>query len=422
MKSLLRLFQFPGYKITDVRVSTRDKTAKVILDREDSKDFLCYRCGCALGARRGRYRLGVKELSLMGFATTIQFWRFKGDCSHCKKARSEAVDFISEETPHITVQYAEWVGTMCEFAATSRVAKFTKESESTLRRIDLRRMQRYLKKYKIPKVSRIAVDEVYARKKSRYKNENRDQKFFTVITDLNTRRVIWVTESRNKGALDEFFKILGPAACEKIEVVAMDQHDPYRKSVRDNCPNGVVVWDRFHLMQSFNEALNETRKTIHDQTPSKDPAFLLTRGKYRFNFLKKPCRRTEKEKSHIDQVFLENSKFCQLEIIKERMYSMFDQKSEISGLDVFIELGRWVKQAGFFELDRWYRNLERNWDTVKNYFAHRVTSALAEGTNNVIKALKRRAYGYRNMEYFRLKIMQVCGYLNSEWAGKQVVA
>ena len=63
----------------------------------------------------------------------------------------------------------------------------------------------------------------------------------------------------------------------------------------------------------------------------------------------------------------------------------------------------------------WFNNLDRNWSTLKNYFTVKVTSALSEGQNNVIKTLKRRAYGYRNMEHFRLKILQVCGYLNSRY-------
>jgi transposase len=130
---------------------------------------------------------------------------------------------------------------MCEFAIVSRSAEFTKVSASTLRRIDLGRMKRMLQKYKIPKVTKIAVDEVYSRKKSHYKGESRNNKFFTVITDLVTGRVLWVTSSRNKSALDEFFSIIGKKACAKIQVVAMDQHDPYKASVKEHCPNAQVV-------------------------------------------------------------------------------------------------------------------------------------------------------------------------------------
>lgn len=421
MNSLLRLFRYEGYEVIDVQVSVRDERVVIVLDRKDDKGFFCSSCRIPLGKYRGRHRFSVKEMSIMGYSTEIRLWRHKGYCPKCQKARSEEISFIPRQHARVTKAYDEFVGHMCEFAPVSRVAKFTGNSETRTRTIDYERMRRYLRTYKIPPVTHITVDEVYARKKSRYKNESRDKKFFTVITDLKTRKVIWVSESREKAALDEFFNIIGKKACHDIQVVAIDQYDGYKRSVKDNCPNATVVWDRFHLMQTFNEALNEERKTLHNSFPRGSDIQELTRGKYRFIFLKKPDRRTKDDQSHIDQVFLENAKFSQLEIIKERFYSFFDQRSEISALDVFCEIGRWIDQTDFQMMRRWYRHLERNWDTVKNYFTFKVSSALAEGTNNVIKALKRRAFGYVNMDYFRLKIMQVCGYLNSEWAGKQVV-
>lgn len=421
MKSLLRLFRYEGYHVIDVQVSVRDQRTVVILESDEDKAFFCSKCRTPLRERRGRHRFSIKEMTIMGFATELRLWRQKGHCPQCRKVRSEEIPFLPRQTARVSSAYAEWVGTMCEFVTNSRVAKFTGNSETRIRDIDYERMRRHLKTYKIPEVSQITVDEVYARKKSRYRGESRDKRFFTVITDLDTRRVIWVSESREKKALDEFFELIGSEACQKIKVVAIDQHDAYKKSVQEYCPNATVVWDRFHLMKTFNEALNEERKTLHDSFPKGSDIKELTRPKYKYIFLRKPSRRSKKDQSHIDQVFLENSKFSQLEIIKERFYSFFDQESEISALDVFCELGRWIEQCGFSIMEKWYRNLERNWDTVKNYFTYKVTSALAEGTNNVIKALKRRAYGYRDMDYFRLKIMQVCGYLNSEWAGKQGV-
>lgn len=420
MRSLLRLFNYDGYRVIDSRVSTRDQTLEVVLERKGSKPLDCRVCGCPLRQQRGSYWLRLRELSVMNFKTTVKLRRQKAHCPNCRKARSEKIDFIAEATPHLTAQYAEWMGMMCEFSPVSRVAKFCGHSEGRVRNIDYARMRRYLKKYKIPPATHIAVDEVYARRKPR-KGENRDKRFFTVITDLDTRKVIWVSESRQKEALDEFFQMIGKKACEDIKVVAIDQHDGYRKSVGQHCPQATVVWDRFHLMQSFNEALNEERKTLHDSFEKGSDIKELTRAKYKYIFLRKPSRRTKADQSHIDQVFLENSKFSQLEIIKEFFYSFFDQTSEISALDIFCELGRWVDQAGFRIIKNWYRNLENNWETLKNYFRFKVTSALAEGVNNVIKTLKRRAYGYRDMDYFRLKIMQVCGYLNSDWAGKQGV-
>src|SRR5260370_36811664 len=96
-------------------------------------------------------------------------------------------------------------------------------------------------------------------------NETRDDLFLTVIVDLETHRVIWVSQSRKKEALDEFFQILGEKGCQGIRVVATDQHRGYGASVEQHCPNATVVWDRFHLVQQFNEALNEDRRYEYEQ-------------------------------------------------------------------------------------------------------------------------------------------------------------
>ena len=79
------------------------------------------------------------------------------------------------------------------------------------------------------------------------------------------------------------------------------------------------------------------------------------------------------------------------------MVTFFDEASAVSAKKVFEEIGDWIWQAGFQHLMKWYSNLEKGWDTLKNYFVYRVTSALSEGINNVIKTLKRRAIGYKNM-------------------------
>lgn len=74
-----------------------------------------------------------------------------------------------------------------------------------------------------------------------------------MVVDINTHKVIWVSGSRRKEALDEFFKIIGPENCKKIEVVATDQHTAYAASVEEYCPQATLVWDRFHLVQKFND-------------------------------------------------------------------------------------------------------------------------------------------------------------------------
>jgi len=406
---------FVGYEIIEIKEWLEKKRIDIWLDKKEEKEFKCFRCGNELGAKRGKYFLRLEGMPIMGFRFYIHLCREKGVCEKCKKARAEDIEFISKETPHLTQDYAWWLGRICEIASVSRVAELHELNSMSMWRLDLARMRRMLKHYKIPEVTKITVDEVYARKKAKHANESRNDRFFTVISDLVTRKVIWVSDSRSKSGLDEFFKIIGEEACKKIEVVAMDQHEDYRASAREYCPQATVVWDRFHIMQNFEEAVNETRKTLHEELLKKSDAARLTRGKYRFLFLKKAARRTEDERAHLNEVFKENELFAKLEMIKERMITFFDEQTEEGAKKVFEEVGDWIWQARFEPLMKWYTNLEKQWVTLKNYFTYRVTTALSEGINNVIKMLKRRAFGYRNMQYFKLKIMQVCGYLNSRF-------
>jgi transposase len=406
---------FKGYDVLDVKEFLQEGLIEIYLGRREDKDWCCYRCGHVLSIERGKYRSCLEGMPVMGLRVWIYFWRHKGHCSKCNKARAEAVEFVSEETPHLTIDFAWWVGRMCEIAAISRVAELMQQDETTTWRLDFNRMKRMLARYRIPKVRKISVDEVYARKKPKYKGERRDDRFFTVISDLETHKVIWVSEGRSKEALDQFFILIGKEACDGIEVVAADMYQGFAASVREYCKKATLVWDRFHVMQIFEEAVNETRKTLHAEQDQGSDLHRLTRGKYRFMFVKKAIRRTEEEKSHIDDVLDANEYFAKLELIKERMLSFFDQPTEEEAKKVFEEVGEWIFQAGFNPLMSWYNNIEQGWKTLRNYFKYRVSSALSEGHNNVIKMLKRRAFGYRNMEYFRLKIMQMCGYLNSRF-------
>ena len=113
-------------------------------------------------------------------------------------------------------------------------------------RIDYDRLLKMLQNYKIPDVERISVDEVYTRRKKYHKSESRNEQYFTIITDMKTRRVIWVSKSRSRSGLDEFFTIIGKERCKKIKVVAMDLHDAFKASVKDHCENATIVWDKFH--------------------------------------------------------------------------------------------------------------------------------------------------------------------------------
>ncbi|PIK15966.1 ISL3 family transposase [Halobacteriovorax sp. JY17] len=406
----------PGFEVIDIKEWISKGYIEIYLKNKEESPRTCNKCGHNLdNAKVGEHRIKVRSLDIHKFKTYLILKRQKHFCGNCKKVRSETLDFISKESPHVTEEYAWWLGRLCEISPVSRAAEFTGNSPMTMWRFDFARMRRLFQNYKIPKVSRISVDEVYARRQKYYKKESRDKRFFTIISDLKTGRVVWVSESRSKEALDEFFHIIGEERCKEIEVVAGDQFDGYKKSVEENCPHATFVWDRFHIMQTFEKYVNDDRAWLSGHM-CKGEMKRMTRGKFKQLFLKKAERRDKFENRHINDVLKDNHYFVLLELIKEGMFQIYQSKNEIEARDKFDEMGEWIKQSKvFYNLEKWWKTFDSNWNTFKNYFKYRVSSSLSEGINNVIKTVKKRAYGYRNMAYFKLKILQVCGFLNSKY-------
>lgn len=405
----------PNFKIIDLKEWLNKGIIEVYLRPDENHKRCCHRCGHELHGITSSYKIRVQSMPIFQYKTFLCLKRAKGHCSRCKKIRSEDLDFLCPETPHFTRDYAWWLGRFCEVTAVSQVGKRTGHDGMTMWRLDFNRMKRMFQHYKIPRVRRISVDEVYARSKKYHAKECRDNRFFTIICDLDTRRVVWVSESRSKQALDEFFHIIGPQRCQEIKVAAIDQHDAYKASIEEHCPNATVVWDRFHIMQNFESAVNEDRAWLSKHL-CRGENKRLTRGKYKQLFLKRADRRSSIEKRHIKDVLKDNEEFAYLELIKEGMFEVYNSKNEFEAREKFVQIGEWIRQgAHFYELKKWWKRFEQGWGTFKNYFDHRVSSSLSEGQNNVIKAIKRRGFGYRNMTYFKLKILQVCGFLNSDY-------
>lgn len=405
-----RIFQ--GFTVSDIKENQSLRHMEIVLEKVPDKVHVCSRCGKELGAQEGRYWVKARHLRVFNWTVSVSFWREKRHCGNCGKIRSEAIDWLCPTSPHMTMELAWWVNRMSEITSVLAVSKLESVDKMACYKVDHYILARLLQGYEIPSVTHISVDEVYARgPKQQKENETRDDLFLTVIVDQRTRKVIWVSQSRRKEALDLFFEMIGPEACSKIKVVATDQHDGYSASVKQYCPDASVVWDRFHLVQKFNEALNEERKSELENIDPEGQMGDLMNGKYRYIFLTKAKNRKEKDQRHIDEVMRLNERMAKLELIKEHFHQMFDEQDKMSAQVKLCECYEWAWQANAFLIVKWILSImddQRFW----NYWEHRVTTGLSEGINRAIKGLKWQAYGYKNMAYFALKIMQKCGYLN----------
>lgn len=412
---------FQGFTTRDIKESHSSKHMVLVLESNEDRVRLCRCCGEVLGRKRGEYGLEARHLKVFGWSSSIRVQVWKCECDTCGKIRAEKIEFICPTSPHMTLELAWWINRLTCGTSVLEASRLESLDKMSCYAVDRYILARLLQGYNIPKVTHISVDEVYARSGKQQKDgETRDDLFLTIITDLRTRKVIWVSGSRRKEALDTFFEVLGEEGCKNIRVVATDQHEGYNQSVKQYCGEAKVVWDKFHLIQNFNEALNNERMREFEKAKvyGKDLSRLL-RGRYRFLFLKKNTHRTREEKNHLLETTHANQRVLVLELIKERVHQMFDSISRQEAQEHLCVCYEWAKQIGAKFIERWIWNLmdkEEFW----NYFEHRYTTSVSEGINRAIKGLKWQAYGYTDMGYFALKIMQKCGYLNYKYMLSQI--
>jgi transposase len=408
---------FQGFQTIDIKEFHSDRRMELYLESDMDSTRLCDKCGHKLGVVHDRYRVRARHLKAFGWSVVVCFFREKRWCENCQKVRSEWIDWICPTSPHMTLELCWWINRLSEITSVLQVSKLESVDKMSAYKVDKYILQRLLQGYKIPDVTHISVDEVYARSPVQQKDgETRDDLFLTVIIDHRTHKVIWVSQSRRKEALDTFFEVLGPVACKNIKVVTCDQHRGYAESVGQYCPTADLVWDKFHLVQSFNEALNDERKKEWDKYG--DPELKsddLMAGKYRYIFLTKARNRSKLDTRHIEMVMKKNERIARLELIKEHFHKMFETEDGEMAKIMLLECLQWSMQTGSLALQKYFQAL-RDRQELWNYFKHRITSGVSEGINRAIKGLKWQAYGYKDMTYFALKIMQKCGYLNSKHA------
>ena len=393
---------------------------QLILESEVDRVKLCSCCGDKLSYKHDQYFVEARHLRCFGWTVSVCFFREKRWCDTCQKVRSELIDWICPTSPHMTLEMAWWLNHLSEITSVLQVSKLESVDKMACYKVDKYILLRLLQGYEIPPVTKISVDEVYARSAQQQKEgETRDDLFLTIVVDQRTHKVIWVSPSRRKDALDTFFEMLGEEGCKKIEVVATDQHDGYAASVRQYCPQASIVWDRFHLVQKFNEALNEERKleleNLDPEGKVAEEMGDLMNGKYRYLFLTKSKNRSNHDKAHIEEVFRLNERMAKLEIIKEKFHQIFECTDKAQAQEHLCECYEWAYYIKAWHITKWiWSVMDRK--EFWNYFTHRVTTGVSEGLNRLIKGLKWQAYGYKDMLYFSLKIMQKGGYLNHRYA------
>ena len=390
-----KVLAWPGYRVYRFEIDEKARTLRLWVRRKSGNHKLvCSGCGRRVEAIHEVCEREIRDLPVFEFRTTIVVEIYRLRCPDCGP-RIERVEQLPGKAP-FSKRFEDAVGQSCESAAASRVARQFRLAESTVRAIDLRYLERLEASRRQPALRQMGVDEIYLGKR---------QKFITVVSNLETGEPVWFGAERKKETLDEFFRTERSAGQRRrIEAACVDMWEAYRQSIEEWAPNCSIVYDKFHVMQHANRAIDEVRRAEFFRQGGSQRE--LVKGK-RWLLLSRWVNLTTSGQQQLNGLFALNRKLMKAYLLKESLERLWTYTYEgpmLRYLQHWMDQLRWQRLAPFEKLaDMLVKHLEG----ILNYCRTKVRMGVVEAVNGNIKALLRRGRGYRNLRYLLLKAKRI---------------
>lgn len=317
------------------------------------------------------------------------------DCRVCGKVKTEELKWLASN-PLYTKRFAIYVGKRCRDASVQSVAKELNLHWTTVKELEKDYMQGLLKKVGTPGPLAIGIDEISIRKGHTYR---------IVVSDLIRHRPIWFGgKDRSEDSMRQFYEWLGPKKAKRIRLAVMDMWRPFRKVAEEQAPQAAILFDKFHVMSHLGDALDQVRKSEYARLTGRNKRFI--KGQ-KYTLLAHPENLTLAGRKALKQLLAANKRLNTAYILKESFGQLWDYQTEGWARRFFENWCDALKWQRLEPYEKFAEMIERHWDGIAAYTKpeNKVSLGFVEGLNNKIRVIQRRAYGLRDEQYLRLKVL-----------------
>jgi transposase len=315
-------------------------------------------------------------------------------CPNCG-VKVEKVPQLPSKAP-FSKRFEEAVGGSCESASVRQVARQFGLAASTVRAIDLRYLERWNETRRKAPLRELGVDEIYFGK---------TMKFITVVSNLESTEPVWFGQDRKQETLEEFFQTqLSALQRGRIESVCVDMWQPFTNSIQQWARNAQIVYDKFHILQHANKAIDEVRRAEFFRKGGRMRD--LVKGK-RWLLLTRWVNLDSKKRQQLNELFHLNRRVMKAYLLKESLERLWTYRYEgamVHYLQNWIAQLRWQRLVPFQKLAQM---LLDHLDGILNYCRTPVRFGVVEAINSNIKTLLKRGRGYKNLRYLLLKAQRM---------------
>lgn len=316
-------------------------------------------------------------------------------CPWCCKVKQERLEFLADNQ-HYTKRFMYHIGKQCRKETIKDVATEHRLHWGTVKELEKQYIREQIQKAGVPRPRVIGIDEISIRKGHTYR---------IVVSDLELRRPIWFGgKDRSQESMDEFYAFLGEESSKEVRLAVMDMWKAFRSSTKQHAPEAAILFDKFHVLRHLGDALDKVRKHEYRRLSGKSQKFI--KGQ-KYTLLSNRENLTHDGRKGLKLLLAANKRLNTAYLLKESFGQMWSYSSETWARKFFDNWKASLKWQRLKPFEAFAAMIERHWDGIAAYCKpeNKVALGFVEGLNNKIRVLQRRAYGLKDEEYLRLKIL-----------------
>ena len=337
----------------------------------------------------------VRDLSCGDALIYLEFELRRVWCRCCGAVKQEKLAWLAD-SPFYTKRFAFFVGRRCRMATISDVARELHLDWRAVKELDKQYMCEQLRRIGTPGPKAIGIDEISIRKGHTYR---------IVVSDLIRRRPIWFGgEDRSEASMAQFYDWLGDKKSRGVRLAVMDMWKPFRNVTLARAPQAAILFDKFHIIRHLGEALDKVRKSEYARLSGKARRYI--KGQ-KYTLLSHRENLTLEGRQSLKTLLAANKRLNIAYLLKESFGQLWDYEREGWARRFFENWRASLKWQRLEPYAKFAQMIDQHWDGIAAYCKpeNKVSLGFVEGLNNKIRVIQRRAYGLRDEEYLRLKIL-----------------
>jgi len=357
---------------------------------------LCGDCGKRIRGWYDQKERLIRDLDLGPWKIILRITVRRLYCPRCNGVKTERLSFLADINRY-TDRYADWIGRQCREKSVKAVSEETGLLWDTVKDLDKLYMNKQLAAHPVQAPKRLGIDEIAIGKGHSYR---------IIVHDLDRRRPIWVGDDRGRTreAIDAYFQSLSDLERAGIELGVMDMWSAYRSSLEAHCPNAVVHYDHFHVIKHLGIAIDNVRKSEYQRMEGDQRKYI--KGT-KYILLSHRGNLNPKGRKALDELLRINKRLNKAYMLKESFNQIWSYKSEGWARRFFDQWKASLKWQRLEPLEKFANLVESHWDGIVRALDPecKIPMGFVEGMNTKIRAIQKRAYGIKDEEYLRLKIL-----------------